>query len=83
VGTNPQARSGQVGMKVSLDHTIYFHNARNSRVDRWLLVESDSPWAADERALVMQRIWDPEAGAAGDLLPGGTDEVEGWQRRGE
>lgn len=59
---NPQARSGQVGMIVSLNHTIYFHNARNTRVDRWLLVESDSPWAADERALVTRRIWDPEVG---------------------
>ncbi|RPB06113.1 Thioesterase/thiol ester dehydrase-isomerase [Choiromyces venosus 120613-1] len=59
---NPQARRGQVGMMLSLDHTIYFHNAPKARVDRWLLVESDSPWAADERALVTQRIWDPEVG---------------------
>ncbi|CUS10656.1 unnamed protein product [Tuber aestivum] len=62
VRVNPQARHGQVGMTVSLDHVIYFHNARKTRVDRWLLVESDSPWAADERALVTQRIWDPEVG---------------------
>ncbi|PWW79862.1 Thioesterase/thiol ester dehydrase-isomerase [Tuber magnatum] len=59
---NPQARYGKVGMMLSLDHTIYFHNARKTRMDRWLLVEYDSPWAADERALVTQRIWDPEVG---------------------
>ena len=59
---NPRARYGRIGMIVSLDHTIYFHNALNTRVDRWLLMESDSPWAADERALVTQRIWDPEVG---------------------
>ncbi|CAZ79711.1 unnamed protein product [Tuber melanosporum] len=59
---NPQARHGQIGMMLSLDHTIYFHNARKTRADRWLLMESDSPWAADERALATQRIWDPEVG---------------------
>ena len=47
----------RIGMMVSLDHTIYFHNPRAFRADEWLLTEIESPWAEDGRALVMQRIW--------------------------
>lgn len=62
VRVNPKTWAGDVGMIMSLDHTIYFHQAPETRADRWLLVESDSPWAGNERALVTQRIWDPELG---------------------
>lgn len=47
----------RIGMMVSLDHTIYFHNPRAFRADEWLLTEMDSPWAGDGRGLVQQRIW--------------------------
>ena len=47
----------QVGMMVSLDHTIYFHNPKGFRADEWLFTEMESPWAGDGRGLVMQRIW--------------------------
>jgi acyl-CoA thioesterase len=47
----------QVGMMVSLDHTIYFHNPRSFRADEWLFTEMESPWAGDGRGLVIQRIW--------------------------
>lgn len=33
-----------VGMMVSLDHTIYFHEPRRVRADEWMLAEMDSPW---------------------------------------
>lgn len=50
----------KIGMMVSLDHTIYFHNPRSFRADEWMLAEMDSPWAGDGRGLVFQRIWSKE-----------------------
>ncbi|KIW70083.1 acyl-CoA thioesterase II [Phialophora macrospora] len=47
----------RIGMMVSLDHAIFFHNPRAFRADEWMLAEMDSPWAGDGRGLVMQRIW--------------------------
>lgn len=47
----------RVGMMVSLDHTIYFHNPRHFRADEWMLEEMETPWAGDNRGLVMQKIW--------------------------
>ena len=48
----------QIGMMVSLDHTIYFHGQREFRADEWLYSEMQSPWAGSGRGLVLQRIWD-------------------------
>lgn len=47
----------QVGMMVSLDHSIFFHNPRKFRADEWMLTEMNSPWAGEGRGLVLQRIW--------------------------
>ncbi|KKZ64929.1 hypothetical protein EMCG_09163 [[Emmonsia] crescens] len=47
----------KMGMMVSLDHTIYFHSRGGFRADEWLFTEMTSPWAGDERGLVMQKIW--------------------------
>jgi acyl-CoA thioesterase 8 len=47
----------QIGMMVSLDHTIFFHNPRAFRADQWMLAEMESPWAGDGRGLCFQRIW--------------------------
>ncbi|RMD40573.1 hypothetical protein DV735_g4569, partial [Chaetothyriales sp. CBS 134920] len=47
----------RIGMMVSLDHSIYFHNPRSFRADEWMLAEVNSPWAGDGRGLVIQRIW--------------------------
>ncbi|EGX46891.1 hypothetical protein AOL_s00097g317 [Orbilia oligospora ATCC 24927] len=55
-------KSVNVGMMVSLDHTIYFHAP--FRADEWMFMESDSPWAGDQRGLVHQRILDRQ----GNLL---------------
>ncbi|KAI1420843.1 Thioesterase/thiol ester dehydrase-isomerase [Xylaria sp. FL1777] len=46
-----------VGMMVSLDHSIYFHNPKKVRADEWMFTEMDSPWAGDGRGLVTQRIF--------------------------
>jgi acyl-CoA thioesterase 8 len=46
-----------LGMTVSLDHTIYFHEPRRIRADAWMFCEMESPWAADGRGLVVQRIF--------------------------
>jgi len=50
----------EIGMMVSLDHTIYFHDPRNFRADDWLFTEMETPWAGDGRGLVYQRIWTKE-----------------------
>ncbi|KAH7142209.1 palmitoyl-CoA hydrolase [Dactylonectria macrodidyma] len=47
----------RVEMMVTLDHTIFFHRPRGFRADDWLLSEMESPWADDERGVVVQRIW--------------------------
>ncbi|KAI9810082.1 MAG: hypothetical protein M1827_006693 [Pycnora praestabilis] len=47
----------QIGMMVSLDHTIYFHSPRDFKADDWMFTEMESPWAGDGRGLVMQRIF--------------------------
>ncbi|KAL7272454.1 acyl-CoA thioesterase [Rhizina undulata] len=57
---NHKARRGQVGMMVSLDHTVYFHKGDEIKTDEWMLMETESPWAGEERGLVTQRIWNLE-----------------------
>ena len=47
----------EIGMMVSLDHTIYFHNPRAFRADEWIFVQAENPWADDGRGLVMQRMY--------------------------
>ncbi|KAL1890634.1 acyl-CoA thioesterase [Sporothrix stenoceras] len=54
----------EVGMVVSLDHTIYFHEPDRVRADEWMLAVMDSPWAGDGRGVVTQRIF----GTDGTLL---------------
>ena len=51
------AKRPEIGMMVSLDHTIYFHEPRTFRADEWLFTEMESPWAGDGRGLVTQRIY--------------------------
>jgi len=50
----------QVGMMVSLDHTIYFHRPREVKADEWMCTEMQTPWSGQGRGLVMQRIWNNE-----------------------
>lgn len=47
----------RIGMMVSLDHSIFFHNPRAFRADEWMLTEMETPWAGDGRGLVFQRIF--------------------------
>ncbi|ERS96624.1 palmitoyl-CoA hydrolase [Sporothrix schenckii 1099-18] len=47
----------EVGMVVSLDHTIYFHEPDLVRADEWMLAVMDSPWAGEGRGVVTQRIF--------------------------
>ncbi|KAI5925684.1 acyl-CoA thioesterase II [Camillea tinctor] len=46
-----------VGMMVSLDHSIYFHNPKKVRADEWMFTEMVSPWAGDGRGVVTQKIY--------------------------
>lgn len=50
----------QVGMMVSLDHTIYFHRPREVKADEWMCTEMQTPWSGQGRGLVMQRIWNSD-----------------------
>jgi acyl-CoA thioesterase II len=50
----------EIGMMVSLDHSIYFHSPRDFRADEWLYTECESPWSGDGRGLVMQRMYTKE-----------------------
>lgn len=61
----------QVGMMVSLDHSIYFHNPRAFRADEWMLTEMESPWAGEGRGLALQKIWSQD----GTLIATCTQEV--------
>ncbi len=56
--TTPEG--AQVGMMVSLDHTIYFHRPREVKADEWMCTEMQTPWSGQGRGLVMQRIWNNE-----------------------
>ncbi|PYH79354.1 acyl-CoA thioesterase II [Aspergillus uvarum CBS 121591] len=47
----------EVGMMVSLDHSIYFHNPWAFRADEWMFSEMESPWAGEGRGLVLQKFW--------------------------
>jgi len=53
-------RRPEVGMMVSLDHIIYFHDPRGFRVDDWIFTEMESPWSGDGRGLVYQKMWTKE-----------------------
>lgn len=50
-------RRPEIGMMVSLDHTIYFHSPKDFRADEWMFTECESPWSGDGRGLVMQRMY--------------------------
>ncbi|KAM6529432.1 acyl-CoA thioesterase [Fusarium falciforme] len=53
----PTAPGHHIGMMVTLDHTIFFHNQAVVRADEWMLTEVETPWAGQQRGLVVQRIW--------------------------
>lgn len=61
----------EVGMMVSLDHSIYFHNPWAFRADEWMLIELESPWAGEGRGLAIQKIWSKD----GVLIATCTQEV--------
>jgi acyl-CoA thioesterase 8 len=47
----------RVGMMVSLDHSIYFHEPKKLRADEWMFSEMESPWSGGGRGVVTQRIF--------------------------
>lgn len=47
----------EVGMMVSLDHTIYFHEPKRFRADEWILTEMESPWSGHTRGLAIQKMY--------------------------
>lgn len=68
----------EVGMMVSLDHTIYFHRQRDFRADEWMMAETWSNWTGDGRGLVYQHIFSQD----GQLIASCVQEVSQiYQRR--
>ncbi|ATY67337.1 Acyl-thioesterase [Cordyceps militaris] len=47
----------RIEMMVSLDHTIFFHNQEAVKADEWMVMEMETPWAGQDRGLVLERIW--------------------------
>ncbi|KAG9243099.1 acyl-CoA thioesteras-like protein II [Calycina marina] len=47
----------EIGMMVSLDHSIYFHEPRRFRADEWMFSEMSSPWSGDGRGVVTQHMF--------------------------
>ena len=52
-----EAPRPRIGMMVSLDHSIYFHEPEQVRADEWMFVEMESPWAGNGRGVVTQRVF--------------------------
>jgi acyl-CoA thioesterase len=73
MGEDPREMVGRpsIGMMVSLDHTLYFHAPKKVRADDWMLTEMSSPWAGDNRGVVMQKIYSKD----GTLLATCVQEV--------
>ena len=59
LGKSPEEWKGRkrVGMVVSLDHSIYFHEPKRVKADEWMFTDSESPWSGDGRGFVTQRIF--------------------------
>lgn len=47
----------EIGMMVSLTHSIYFHRSGGFRADQWMYSEMHTPWAGEGRGLVEQKIF--------------------------
>ncbi|ORY16429.1 thioesterase-like superfamily-domain-containing protein [Clohesyomyces aquaticus] len=56
-GEDPRDEKPEIGMMVSLDHSIYFHNPRSFKADEWMFTEMETPWTGDGRGLVFQKIF--------------------------
>lgn len=50
----------KMAMVASLNHTVYFHQPEVVQADKGMCSERESPWAGNDRALVVQKIWSPE-----------------------
>lgn len=50
-------KNPRLGMMVSLDHSIYFHEPLRVKADEWMLSEMQSPWSGDGRGFVLQKIF--------------------------
>ncbi len=74
------ARRPEIGMMVSLDHSIYFHSPRDFRADEWLYTECESPWSGDGRGLVMQRMYTREGRLVASCVQevSEIDRLRGW-----
>jgi hypothetical protein len=66
----------EITKMLSLNHTIYFHKTDRYRADEWLLFEMQTPWADNERALVVQRIFTREGSLVATCVQEGLMRVK-------
>ncbi|KAJ3472311.1 hypothetical protein NLG97_g11098 [Lecanicillium saksenae] len=50
-GTDTKKMPSNIGMMVSLDHSIFFHNQDLVKADDWMVMEMETPWAGQDRGL--------------------------------
>ena len=46
----------EIGMLVSIDHTIFFHRPMVVRTDEWVLSERQTPWSGGGKAAMLCRL---------------------------
>ena len=68
--TYPHRHAVRTKMVTALDYTIHYHADPQPELG-WVLVQLESPWAADGRAIIRLSIWSPE----GVLLATATQEM--------
>lgn len=57
---DPPPGKPEIGMMVSLDHSIYFHEPGKIKADEWMFVDMESPWAGNGRGVVTSRVFSRE-----------------------
>ncbi|KAL4802561.1 thioesterase-like superfamily-domain-containing protein [Aspergillus unguis] len=67
----------QVDMLVTLNHAIYFHRFSGFSAEEWMLAEIETPWAGDERGLVIQRIWSQDGQLLATCVQEGVVRLKG------
>lgn len=57
---DPNIQRSNIGMVVTLSHTVYFHNARRINANDWIYAEMQPSWAGNSRGLVFQKMYSRE-----------------------
>ncbi|KAF6842746.1 acylthioesterase ii [Colletotrichum musicola] len=53
--------SGALGIQITLNHSIVFHDP-DARADEWMVCLRSTEWAGEGRVLITKRLWNAESG---------------------